>query len=263
MRIQSLEKVQELNADEIRRSMMSTFFTLRAGLVVLTFLLPVGLLVYSFVKDGYLAAGSISAFYGHNDAAMRDFFVAIVSVVGALLILYKGFSPLEDWLLNFAGAFAIATAFIPCSCWDPTVTKNSWHSFVAVMFFVCMGAVCLFCANDTLNMLPLKDRKRYSNAYYVIGIWLFVAPIGAYAFAFFAGGQNRATFVVEFAAVTVFGIYWLIKSREIRITAAERKALYGALANVDGKVVEQPPDYEQLRRLSVGPNPPQPHRESR
>lgn len=51
--------------------------------------------------------------------------------------------------------------------------------------------------------------------------------------------------------MAVFAIYWLIKSREIKITSAERKALYGALSNEQGKVGERQPDIEQWRRMSA------------
>lgn len=242
-------QLQEMNAGDLRRNMMRTFFTLRAGLVILSFALPLVLLAYSFWKHGYLQAGSISEFYGHEQGAMRDVFVGSLCTVGALLILYKGYSRLEDWLLNFAGVFAVLTAMVPCNCWSGG-EKNWWHGFFAVMFFACVGAVCLFCAGKTVGMLPEESRPWYSRSYKAIGISLFVAPLGAYALALFSGQRNRGLFVVEFAAIAVFAIYWFIKSREIKITSAERKALYGALSNEHGKVVERQPDIEQWRRMA-------------
>lgn len=60
----------------------------------------------------------MSAFYGANDAGMRNWFVGILWAVGSFLILYKGFRAAEDWLLNLAGGFAILTAMTPCGCWS-------------------------------------------------------------------------------------------------------------------------------------------------
>ena len=243
--------LQEMNADDLRRNMMRTFFTLRASLVVLSFALPLGLLVYSFWKNGSLQAGSISEFYGHDNGAMRDFLVGILCSIGALLILYKGYSRLENWLLNAAGVLAVATALVPCNCW-PGSEKSSWHGVFALAFFGCMSAVCLFCAKQTVELLPTEEqRKWYLRAYFFIGLWLFGAPLGAYAIARFSGQRNRALFVVEFATIAVFAIYWALKSREIKITSAERKALYGALENVEGKVVSRPPDVAQWERMAV------------
>ncbi|MBY0497957.1 MAG: hypothetical protein K2Y23_27440 [Cyanobacteria bacterium] len=230
--------------------MMRTFFTLRAALVLLSFSLPIGLLIYSFAKHGYLKAGSISEFYGHENGAMRDFFVAILCVVGALLVLYKGYGWLENWLLNAAGGFAVATAMIPCNCWEGGGAKNGWHGLVAIMFFVCVGATCLFCANQTVDMLPTEaDRKWYSRAYYLVGVWLFIAPLSACGLAFALGQGSRWVFAAEFAAIAVFAIYWALKSREIAKTSSERKAIFGKLANVNGRVVERDTNVEELLRM--------------
>lgn len=47
----------------------------------------------------------------------------------------------------------------------------------------------------------------------------------------------------------VFACYWGVKSREFKITAAERRALHGALKNVEGVgVVAETPTDEALRR---------------
>jgi hypothetical protein len=231
--------------------MMRTYFTLRLGIVILAFALPLGLLVYSFATHGYLKEGSMSAFYGADQGAMRDWFVGILCAIGAFLILYKGFSRLEDWLLNCAGTFAVLTANTPCDCWDIGANKSRAHAIFAVLFFGCMGAVCLFCAKHTVSLLPAEHRKKFARSYYAIGVWLFIAPLGALVLARVLGQNSLALFVVEFAAVAVFAIYWAIKSYEIKITSAERKALYGALENVKGEVVAQQPDVERLRQLST------------
>lgn len=251
MRIQQLQKIQDMNAKEMDSQMMRTFFTLRTTLVGLSFLLPVTLLVYSFATHGYLAAGSISEFYGHNNGAMRDYFVATLCGAGVLLILYKGYSLLENWLLNFAGGFVILTAFVPCDCWNPQAEKNTWHGLFAIAFFACVGTVCLFCANQTVGMLPESKQKFYTTAYRAIGFWLFAGPIGAYALARIAGRPNRAVFVIEFALITVFSAYWALKSKEIKETKTERLAIYGALANENGKVVRRKPDIDQWQRMSA------------
>jgi hypothetical protein len=246
-----LPPAQSMSAEDLRRNMMRTYFTLRLGIVLLAFALPIGLLVYSFYTHGYLKEGSMSAFYGADQGAMRDWFVGILCAIGAFLVLYQGFSRLEDWLLNFAGVFAVLTANTPCNCWEAGSSKSRAHAIFALLFFVCMGAVCLFCARHTVSLLPPADRKKFERTYYAIGVWLFIAPLGALVLARVLGQNSLALFVVEFAAVAVFAIYWAIKSYEIKITSAERKALYGALKNVKGEVVAQPPDVERLRQLSV------------
>lgn len=240
----------EMTARDLRRNMMRTYFTLRVGIVVLSFALPLVLLIYSLASFGGLVAGSMSAFYG---GVMRDWFVGILWAIGFFLINYKGFSALEDWLLNFAGVFAVLVAMTPCNCWgDTALAKSTWHTVFAVAFFACMASVCLFCARDTITLLPeAADRDRFRRAYVSIAILLAVSPLAAVATAYFAQARDSRVFFIEWFAVWVFAAYWATKSMEFKLTAAERRALLGALKNVKGVgVVEETPDVEQLRRLA-------------
>lgn len=248
---------KSMTAEDLRRNMMSTYFTLRLGIVALSFALPLLLLGYSLMTHGRLVEGSMSAFYGADGGAMRNYFVGILWAIGFFLILYKGFSPLEDWLLNFAGGFAVFTAMTPCNCaGQEALDKSTAHTMFAVLFFVCMVLVCLFCARDTITLLPEKsDQDKFRRTYYTIAVLLFVSPLAALAVAYFSRAQGSLLFFIESFAVWVFAAYWAVKSKEFKITAAERRALYGALENVSGVgVVPAEPSAEQLRRLS-GPSP--------
>jgi hypothetical protein len=240
----------EMTSEDLRRNMMRTYFTLRVGIVALSFALPLILLGYSLANFGGLVVGSMSAFYG---GVMRDWFVGILWAIGFFLINYKGFSALEDWLLNFAGGFAVLTAMTPCNCWgDESLSKSAWHTGFAVAFFICMASVCLFCARDTITLLPEPaDRDRFKRGYVMIAILLALSPLAAMATAYVAGARDSRVFFIEWFAVWVFGAYWAMKSLEFKITSAERRALYGALKNVKGVgVVQEEPDVERLQRLA-------------
>jgi hypothetical protein len=239
-----------MSSADLRRNMMRTYFTLRVGIVLLAFALPLVFLVYSLISFGGLLEGSMSAFYG---GVMRDWFVGMLWAIGFFLINYKGFSVLEDWLLNFAGGFAVLTAMTPCNCWgDESLTKSVAHTVFAVSFFICMAAVCLFCARDTIPLLPEQtDRDRFTRAYMTIAVLLALSPLAAVATAYFARAGDSRVFFIEWFAVWVFGAYWAVKSAEFKITSAERRALYGALKTVKGVgVVPQEPDVAQLQQLA-------------
>jgi hypothetical protein len=227
---------KSMTAEDLRRNMMSTYFTLRLGIVLLSFALPLILLIYSLVTHGRLVESSMSAFYSADGGAMRNWFVGILWAIGFFLILYQGFSPLEDWLLNFAGGFAVLIAMTPCNCAGQEVLdKSKAHTTFAVLFFACMVGVCLFCARDTITLLPKKsDQDKFKRTYYTIAFFLFVSPLAALAVAYFARAQGSLLFFIESFAVWVFAAYWVTKSAEIRITSAERRALDGALENVEG-----------------------------
>lgn len=242
-----------MTAEDLRRNMMSTYFTLRLGIVILSVALPLILYGYSLVTHGGLVESSMSAFYDADGGAMRNWFVGILWAVGAFLVLYQGFSALEDWLLNFAGGFAVLTAMTPCHCSGPdALDKSQAHTIFAVSFFACMVCVCLFCARDTITLLPKKsDQDRFRRAYYTIALLLFVSPLAAVAAAYLAGVRSSLVFFIEWFAVWVFAAYWATKSAEIKITSAERRALYGALKNVKGVgVVPEEPNVERLQRMA-------------
>lgn len=244
---------KSMTAEDLRRNMMSTYFTLRLGIVILSVALPLVLLVYSLITHGRLVEGSMSAFYDTDGGAMRNWFVGILWAIGCFLILYQGFSALEDWLLNFAGLFAVLTAMTPCNCAGPeALDKSKAHATFAILFFACMVGVCLFCARDTITLLPEKsDQDRFRRTYYTIALFLFLSPLAALGTAYFARAESSLVFFIEWFAVWVFAAYWVIKSAEIKITSAERRALYGALKNVEGVgVVPEAPSGEQLRRMS-------------
>jgi hypothetical protein len=243
-------QVRTMTAEDLRRNMMRTYFTLRLGIVILSLVLPAVMYGYSLITHGRLVEGSISAFYSADGGAMRNWFVGILWAVGAFLLLYKGFSRLEDWLLNFAGVFMVLTAMTPCNCAVGEGPKSAPHLVYAVLFFACMSAVCLFCARNTITLLPPNRRAQFKSAYYILAILLFVMPLSAVTTAYLFGAQDYRTFILETVAIYVFVIYWCAKSIEFKITSAERRALLGGLKNVGGKIETEQPSDEKLQRLA-------------
>lgn len=224
-----------MTSDKLQNNILSTYFTLRMGIVVLSVALPL-VLYFGGRWWGHIdtLATSMSAYYGEHDGSMRNWLVGILWTVGSFLYLYKGFSVLENVLLNLAGGFAVAVAMVPCNCWDDGADSSStWHVFVAVAFFGSMAAVCWFCAEDTISLLPEKaDRDAFKRRYRAISFFLLASPAAA-VFASYALRQNASyKFFIEAFGVWTFGYYWWTKSREFRITSAEKRALHGMLKNV-------------------------------
>ena len=233
-----------MTSEELRKNILSTYFTLRLGIVVLSIGLPIVLYVVGMLWGGIpTLLDSMSAYYGANDFAMRNWFVGGLWTIGWFLYLYKGFSTLENVLLNLAGGFAVAVAMLPCNCWPPHATSNKLHVIAAVSFFVSMALVCFFCAKDTIKLLPPDKRDAFRHQYHGITIALIASPAAAVFVSFFLRQLDQYKFFIEAFGVWVFGYYWLTKSREFKITAAEKRALRGELTNVKGQgvVPVQPP----------------------
>src|SRR6185295_8634027 len=181
---------------------------------------------------------SMSAYYGDHNGLMRNWLVGILWVVGSFLYLYKGYSTLENILLNLAGAFAVGVAMVPCNCWSTPGPSSRLHAFVAVSFFLSMAAVCLFCAGDTISLLPdQKTRDAFKRRYHVIGILLVASPATAVLVSYVLRQFDNYKFFVEAFGVWMFAAYWLVKSREFSITSAEKRAVRGQLENRKGRGV--------------------------
>jgi hypothetical protein len=217
---------------ELRKNVLSTYFTLRLGIVVMSVLLPP--VLYGLGRAfGSPLLGSMSAYY-ELDGLVRAVFVGTLCAVGSFLYLYKGFSRIENIALNCAGVAAVLVALIPCGCLEPHAKSNPWHVAAAVSFFLSMAFVCWFCAKDTLPLLDdPRTRAMYQHTYRIIGTFLVLSPALALAFAYVFTSLQSYNFFVEATGVEIFGIYWAIKSREFHLTFAEARAVHGQLANVD------------------------------
>jgi hypothetical protein len=221
-------------SDKLRENILSTYFSLRLGIILLSAGLPILLYVGGRLSGIDRLADSMSAYYGEGRGAMRDWLVGVMWTIGSFLYLYKGFTDLENLLLNFAGGFLVATAMIPCNCWSAASGRgNRLHGVVAVAFFVSMAMVCLFCANETIPLLPRADQNTFRRRYQAIGVVLLASPAVGLA----AGGvlNRHYEFLIEAFGTWTFAYYWWTKSREFRITSAEKRAAQGTLKRIPGR----------------------------
>lgn len=231
----------EKEPEDIQKHMIGTYTSLRIGLVVIAFAFPLVLWLGGLWRDSPGLRGSMSAYY---HSAMRDWFVGALFAIGACLYLYKGFTSKENLLLNLAALFAVGVAIFPMGWppknWPPqgwpneplcnTFTAGYVHVTCAVLAFLCIALVCWFCASDTLPLMqdPAR-REKFHRAYLWLGIAMLVSPLIAVALKFTLG-QSSYVFLAELTAMYVFAAYWLVKSREIAATKAEKKALMNELA---------------------------------
>lgn len=221
----------ENDASELQAHMLGTYHNLRIGIGVIGIGLPVVLWLGGAIADGEPLRPSMSAYY--YSPSMRDVFVGVLIAIGACLYLYKGFSSRENWALNVAGVMVIGVALIPTS---PPGDKQGFltvHSSLALVFFAGIAYVAVFRASDTLRLIRDGNRAvRLRRIYRALGIGMLVSPLIAVgvAFALQRSSEERSiVFFLEAAAVLMFGIFWLVKSRELRETGASLLALEGKL----------------------------------
>ncbi len=262
-----------MTSTKLQEHIRITNFSLRFGLAVLAFLFPVLLVSYGYLIEQIPVQKSLSAYYfayATEDIPlrvfpMRGFFVGILWAIGCFLILYRGFSKTENWLLNFAGGSAIAVAFFPIEASCTNCVSSRFHYFFAVTFSVLIAFVAWFCNEDTLRELmeeqtrkeneleeelskvrgeqqrklelesKLNDLRqehkrnqpsRFRLIYHWLGALMIFAPVAAVGMTRI---YDRKIFAVEWAATWVFSAYWLVKSYELSLSRADEKAAMGEM----------------------------------
>jgi hypothetical protein len=256
------QRTELRTAEELRDHMLLTYVYLRWALVALGFLLPVLLVILGLIfrlPDQSWFQGSMSAYYR---TPMRDIFVGGLWAIGSCLLLYKGYTQEEDWALNVAGVSSILVALFPLDYpeggYDIGGIVLNPHGAAALLFFVCCAIVAYFQADKTLGVkFTPKDeseteearearekvwRKNLGSWYKVLGVVLFVGPIGIGVWVQVTNitlFENIWLLVAETLAFWVFALYWGVKGYEIDfLTRVEKKAVKGEIEEqAGGKIV--------------------------
>ncbi len=218
---------------QLQEHMLGTYHSLRLGLAVIGFALPlVVLLAGGFLHDVWFE-GSISMYY-HTKAVIsylvaRDLFVGGLFATAACLYLYKGFSTRENLVLNAAAVFATLVAVMPTA---PKDTARDWvaylHVAAALSFFGCIAFVSLFHSRDTLELVPPEKRSFFEKWYVISGSAMVLFPVIAVVLSFWLEtrlGKTVIIYVAETLGVWAFCAYWGIKSYEMRVSAVDQRAL--------------------------------------
>ncbi len=199
----------------------SSFIVQRRGMAVLAAVFPV-----VFLLSGLLGRTdfqtSLSAYYWTLDFE-RNFFVGALCAIGVFLLLYKGYTPLEDRVLDLAGLSAAGVALVPVAKGSACGAASgvSAHGVFAVVFFLCLAFICVFMSEQSLKDMPEPRRSQFRRAYHICA-GAMIALIGlAVASRFLTGGalesacRRGATFWLEALAIWTFAAFWYIKTREL------------------------------------------------
>lgn len=236
---------------ELSRHFSETYFALRSGLVLLALAMPFVLYLYGKFRHGLDLQPSMSAYFWAATKEqcatfpMRTIFVGFLFAIGVGLYVYKGLTPLENTLLNAAAVCASLVAIYPerltvaeaagdqrvAQLFESCPAVKEWamlpslpiHYMAAVILFVLLAIVAWFCANKSLEYLPVgHDPARFRRTYRGIAIAMILFPVSGLALAFLFGAADDKVFFIEAAGVLTFGVYWAVKSRELALSRLER-----------------------------------------
>ncbi len=217
-----------MDPDDLRNHIANTYFGLRMATIALSVALPIAL--YAIGRwSGIGLLPSMSHYYAYGTGATRDWLVGTLCAVGIILYAYRGFTALENVMLNAAGVFAALTALVPCRCGDENQLMTP-HGFFAVSFFLAIAVVVVKCGPDTLTLMPDADRARrekYTYTYWAIGAVMVASPLVAAALS--ARESVEYQFFLETVGTYTFASYWFVKSVELHGTDVETLAASGRL----------------------------------
>ena len=240
-----------IDSRELWKHFSKTYMSLRVGLVLLAFSMPFVLYLYGKYRYGLEFQPSMSAYFwaATQDYCatfpMRTIFVGYLFAIGVGLLLYKGLTNLENSLLNAAALCAFTVAIYPESISldeavsDPGVARlfencpavEAWatlpslpiHYIAAGILFVLLAIVAWFCAERSLIFLPPRhNRAKFRSTYRTIAIAMLLFPVVGYAVAFLLGLLHNKVFFIEAAGVVTFGVYWAVKTRELKLSSLEK-----------------------------------------
>lgn len=240
---------------DLSKHMLATYQTLRVVLCVIALTFPLVLWAGGAISTHHLRLQrSMSAYYHANEdsdrefalresggckpegpqctqldsgrGVMRNWFVGVLFIISAMLVVYKGYRPAEDVALNLAGVFAVLVALFPMA-WD--APGLPLHGIFAFSFFLCIAYVCIFCASATLPLVKEPRRGYYRRWYKWLGYAMVASPVLASILTWVLKSNSSYLFFAETFGVYAFAAYWLVKTLEIRETKADEKAANGEL----------------------------------
>lgn len=257
--INFIQKVNTVPEDP-KKYVLTTYSVLRwamggLGLILPPLLVIGGLASLWWISTPLEVQNSLSAYYhaGSDElgcaafrGVYRDLFVGPLTAISACLIIYRGFTVLENWLLNFAGVFLMGVAFFPTS-WPESQLNGfccgkikdfqsfeaaqlmnlpiSIHAASAILFFVVITMVNVFTAMATVHCIKDAHQKKVWKKIFEWARFLMPASIGVVLLIrLFTGTSiigDRLILWLEWAGIWAFSIYWILKSVEILMTHDE------------------------------------------
>jgi hypothetical protein len=222
---------------DLRGSINSSYFLLRRWIAIVALAMP-ALLWFAglLITHSPVPQPSLSDYYYNPGDWARDIFVGSLCATGFFLYFYKGYTKVEDRVLNVAGVCAVLVALAPMVCAGTLCDSKqhrlffdvpfriggfpaSLHQMAAVTLFLAVGYICIWQSGQTLKLIRNPAlHSRFMQTYRLLGTLMIALPLSAVALNLLAGraaNDGIAVFLIEVAGMAMFGIFWLVKSREI------------------------------------------------
>lgn len=205
--------------------LLATYRFLRLGLVALALLLLTSVAI-EVIQAGGCMRTSISSYWF---TPARGVFVGALVAIGAMLIVLKGNTEVEDVLLNIAGLLSAVVAFVPiadpgeCSSAAVALTDSRPNVFnnvtaLAVVGLITLVVVIVLARREARGPIPLR---------HVLGIAAVLAFGGGLLAAFLWAREAFDRWAHYAAAIPMFAILvvvMVINARSFGRSDAAREA---------------------------------------
>jgi hypothetical protein len=196
-------------------------YTHRTYIGLLGFLLPVVCIITGWNQFGIRIQGSVSSYYY---TSARDLFTAVMVLVAAFLITYRGYD-LKDRIITYISGFAAAlTALFPTSPPQgvpvPEYGLGILHlpeGMSGTLHLISASVLFLFFAVQSFFLFT-KSRSEWRNTVYrICGIIIFLSLV--VLMIIFASHQmprlypKKVILILEIVMLSSFGIAWVIKGK--------------------------------------------------
>lgn len=159
---------------------------------------------------------SISAAY-HEGGWAQSVFVGFLFAIAAMLLAYNGYSRTEMRLSKIAAMAVLGVALFPCTCGAHLVHPPWAHAVAATVMFLILAWFCLAFYRRARDKARRCPRAKARAAVYAACGVVIIASIVVLGTNQLMGNVlqqvvPRVVFAGEAAALTAFGVSWLMAS---------------------------------------------------
>lgn len=192
----------QTSADRARR----TFFSLRAGMIVMVALLIASVALQIFMTDQRCWLTSLSAYYY---TPVRSMFVGALCAIGVSLLAYQGRTDTENVLLDYSGFLAFIVAFVPtgfekrCSAEDTDASAAVTNNVIPLLAAGLVVTIWACCRWWSENGRSKPDEKAKVTLFVVLVFTALLVAVGTWLF--FNNRQGFEDYAHGTAAFALFG----------------------------------------------------------
>lgn len=153
---------------------------------------------------------------------LRTMFVCLLTIIGILMIAYRGFDTTDNWVHNLGGVGSIGVAFFPMSCMglnyhEGFVCHEGWfpklHMPSVVLMFLMAAASAYYIGGPKLKSALSIELHRRLRRRSIFALGLMAVGLASYgAFHFYRIGSNKTLMLLELSGFIGFGWHWISMS---------------------------------------------------